>query len=75
MSVTQAILGFLCVLFLVMTFLTFSPEDSRSFWIYWFTAFVFVFFGYLIDVIFGAELSFVFDPNPENWRRKTDPQR
>jgi hypothetical protein len=36
---------------------------------------VFLSFGYLIDALFSKDLTFVFDPNPENWRRKTDPQR
>jgi len=31
-------------------------------------------FGYMIDVMFGVDLSFEFDPNADNWRRKTDPQ-
>jgi len=39
-----------------------------------FTAFVFVAFGYLVDVLFCANMTFVFDPNIENWKRKTDPQ-
>ena len=39
-----------------------------------FTALVFVFFGYMMDVLFCAENAFVFDPNIENWKRKTDPQ-
>jgi hypothetical protein len=39
-----------------------------------FTAFVFVSFGYLVDVMFCSHMTFVFDPNIENWKRKTDPQ-
>jgi hypothetical protein len=35
---------------------------------------VFFFFGYMIDVIFGTSLTFEFDPDADNWRRKTDPQ-
>ena len=35
---------------------------------------VFLFFGWLMDALFGAELSFVFDPSFDNWQRKTDPQ-
>jgi len=39
-----------------------------------FLVFTFLFFGFLMDRLFNADLSFVFDPNPENWRRKVDPQ-
>lgn len=36
--------------------------------------FAFFFFGYLLEKMFCADLTFVFDPNTDNWRRKTDPQ-
>jgi hypothetical protein len=30
--------------------------------------------GYLLAVLFGQHNAFVYDPSPENWRRRTDPQ-
>lgn len=75
MSVSQSILFVLMILTAIMVFLTYSPVDATNFWIYWCTAFVFVAFGYLVDVLFCAHMTFVFDPNIENWKRKTDPQR
>lgn len=38
------------------------------------TLLTFAVFGYLIDVLFSAQLTFVYDPNIENWARKTNPQ-
>lgn len=34
------------------------------------TVWVLLSFGYLMDVLFASSSSFVFDPNPENWRRR-----
>jgi hypothetical protein len=38
------------------------------------TVFIVLGFGYMMDIMFSQDLQFVYDPNPENWRRKTDPQ-
>ena len=38
------------------------------------TVWVLLSFGYMMDVLFASSSSFVFDPSPESWRRKTDPQ-
>lgn len=65
----------LIVLSIIMIFLTYSPSDPRYFWTYWCTIFVFLTFAYIIDMMFSADLSFVFDPNPDNWRRKVDPRK
>lgn len=59
----------------VLIFLTYSPSDPGHFWMYWCTLLVFLVFGYLMDMMFSADMAFVFDPNPDNWRRKTDPRR
>jgi hypothetical protein len=34
----------------------------------------FFFFGWLLERMFCEDLTFVFDPNTDNWRRKVDPQ-
>ena len=59
----------------VLIFLTYSPSDPRYFWMYWCTLLVFLVFGYLLDMMFSADMAFVFDPNPDNWRRKVDPRK
>ena len=74
MSVTQSILRILLVLAAAMCYATYTPSDPIYFWMYWATIFVFLAFGYLIDVMFSDQSSFVFDPNADNWRRKVDPQ-
>ena len=55
----------LLLLAAVMTYLTYTPSDPRYFWMYWCTIIVFLFFGYLMSALFGDEMSFVFDPNPD----------
>ncbi len=74
MSVTQSILRVLLVLSAAMIYATYTPSDPIYFWMYWCTIFVFLSFGYLIDVMFNDQMSFIFDPNADNWRRKADPQ-
>eukprot|EP00981_Chlorochromonas_danica_P000751 scaffold167_cov168-Ochromonas_danica.AAC.18 len=74
MGVIRDLLFVTMILAGIMVFLTYTPSDSRYFWTYWFLVFTFLFFGYLLDKLFCSDLVFVFDPNPENWRRKTDPQ-
>ena len=73
-SVTQWISFLLLTLSLVCLFATYSPADETYYWMYWATSALIFFFGYLVDVLFGAHLTFVYDPSPENWRRRTDPQ-
>ena len=74
MSIRQSFLGGLIALVAVITYLSYNPLDETNTWISWAVTLIFLLFGYLIDMMFSDDLAFVFDPNPENWRRKTDPQ-
>ena len=62
------------VLFTVITFMYYNPADDTAEWITPFVVLLFIFFGFLMDMLFSDDMSFVYDPNPNNWRRKTDPQ-
>jgi hypothetical protein len=73
-SVTQWITFFLFTLSLVCLFATYSPADETHYWAYFATSAVIFGVGYMVDVMFGQDLTFVYDPSPENWRRRTDPQ-
>jgi len=58
----------------IITYLSYNPLDEDNTWISWSVLLVFLSFGYLIDMMFSDSLAFVYDPNPENWRRKVDKQ-
>ena len=55
----------------LFTFIAFAASGSDT-WISWTIPMIFLSFGLLMDCMFSQESSFVFDPDAENWRRKTD---
>ncbi len=61
------------VLSVVLLFLSYSPTDESNTWAMFAVGVAFTGTGYLIATIFDNQ-SFVYDPNPENWRRRTDPR-
>jgi len=65
MGVVRNLLATLLILAGIMIFATYTPSDPRYFWMYWCTVWVFLAFGLLIETMFGDQMSFVFDPNPE----------
>jgi hypothetical protein len=65
MSFTRSLFTILLVLASAMIFATYTPSDPIYFWMYWCTIWVFLAFGFLIDLMFCDQISFVFDPNPD----------
>ena len=63
MGVLAYILRVCFILSAIMTFLTYTPADSKYFWIYWCAVSVFFFFGNLLEVMFTADSSFIYDPS------------
>ena len=63
MGVLSYILRVCFVLSAIMTFLTYTPSDSKYFWIYWCAVSVFFFFGNLLEIMFTADSSFIYDPS------------
>lgn len=70
----------LLVFFAACAYLTYSPDDTSYFWIYWvrkkaakamffilfrvqFTVFTLMGFGFIVDVLFCDQMSFLYDPN------------
>ena len=49
-------------------------DGSSDFWLFYATSSILFGSGLLVDWMFSGYSSFVYDPNPINWRRKTDPQ-
>jgi len=74
MSAVQTMLGALFAFSLLLLFVNFSPMDEYNTWIYFAVMAMLTGSGYLVAVIFGQHNTFVFDPSPDNWRRRTDPR-
>ena len=72
MSTIQTLLGTFLAVSVVFMFATFSPSDEDNFWMYWAVSAVLFGSGYLFAIMFGDQKNFVYDPSPENWRRKTN---
>jgi hypothetical protein len=60
----------LLILFVTIAFA--SSSSPSTVWVQWTTLCVLIFFAFLFDVAFTDDSSFIFDPDAENWRRKTE---
>ncbi|GMH64276.1 hypothetical protein TrRE_jg9795 [Triparma retinervis] len=60
-------------LLIFLIFIAFASAASpTTIWVQWTTLAVVVFFGLIFDMAFTDDSSFVFDPDADNWRRKTE---
>ena len=60
-------------LLIFLIFIAFASAASpTTMWVQWTTLAVVVFFGLIFDMAFTDDSSFVFDPDADNWRRKTE---
>lgn len=64
MAARHVFMAFLIVLFSFFAFAT------SLLWIQWTVLTVFIGFFLLFDLLFLDESAFVFDPDPDNWRRR-----
>ncbi|EJK58347.1 hypothetical protein THAOC_21542 [Thalassiosira oceanica] len=64
-------LGLMLFLSLV-AFASYHKGTGSTAWLQWLTLVIFLFFGYVFDVSFTNSSMFVFDPDADNWRRKTE---
>ena len=61
------------ILFLsLIAFASYHKGTGSTAWLQWVTVAIFIFFGYVFDKAFTNAGSFVFDPDADNWRRKTE---
>ena len=60
-------------LLIFLSFIAFASAASpTTIWVQWTTLAIIVFFALLFDLSFTDDSSFVFDPDADNWRRKTE---
>jgi len=70
-KVTRALILFLCFI----AFASYHKGTGSTAWLQWLTLIIFLVMGHVFDVTFTAENTFVFDPDADNWRRKTEAVR
>mmetsp|Transcript_22055 Transcript_22055/g.35865 ORF Transcript_22055/g.35865 Transcript_22055/m.35865 type:complete len:80 (+) Transcript_22055:151-390(+) len=64
------------ILFLsLVAFASHHMGTGSTAWLQWTTIVIFLFFGYVFDVAFTDSNMFMFDPDADNWRRKTEAVR
>jgi protein-S-isoprenylcysteine O-methyltransferase Ste14 len=60
------------LLFLILfAFASYHEGSGSTLWLQWLSIVAIMIFMFLFDVAFTSESSFLFDPDAENWRRKT----
>jgi hypothetical protein len=59
------------VLFLLILLAFASYSQGTVAWLQWTTAIAIFFFMFVFDLTFTNDSNFIFDPDAENWRRKT----
>jgi hypothetical protein len=72
MNARQKIEAFLIVLFAFIAFAAYHEGTGSTAWIQWLTVVVLLFYTFVFDMSFSGDSTFVFDPDADNWRRKTE---
>ena len=70
-KVTRSLILFLSFI----AFASYHKGTGSTAWLQWLTLIIFLIMGHVFDVAFTAENTFVFDPDADNWRRKTEAVR
>eukprot|EP00551_Chaetoceros_affinis_P000193 CAMPEP_0203644742 /NCGR_PEP_ID=MMETSP0088-20131115/10090_1 /ASSEMBLY_ACC=CAM_ASM_001087 /TAXON_ID=426623 /ORGANISM="Chaetoceros affinis, Strain CCMP159" /LENGTH=76 /DNA_ID=CAMNT_0050501335 /DNA_START=120 /DNA_END=350 /DNA_ORIENTATION=+ len=72
MNSRQKIEFALILLFAFVAFASYHPGTGSVAWIQYTTVTIMLVFGLFFDISFTDESSFIFDPDADNWRRKTE---
>eukprot|EP00553_Chaetoceros_curvisetus_P005106 CAMPEP_0204613674 /NCGR_PEP_ID=MMETSP0717-20131115/1600_1 /ASSEMBLY_ACC=CAM_ASM_000666 /TAXON_ID=230516 /ORGANISM="Chaetoceros curvisetus" /LENGTH=75 /DNA_ID=CAMNT_0051626165 /DNA_START=90 /DNA_END=317 /DNA_ORIENTATION=+ len=71
MNTRQKINAVLILLLIFLSFMSYHKTGSTG-WLQYATLGVMFTFGLLFDVAFTDKTAFIFDPDADNWRRKTE---
>eukprot|EP00586_Coscinodiscus_wailesii_P006681 CAMPEP_0172480108 /NCGR_PEP_ID=MMETSP1066-20121228/5052_1 /TAXON_ID=671091 /ORGANISM="Coscinodiscus wailesii, Strain CCMP2513" /LENGTH=76 /DNA_ID=CAMNT_0013241131 /DNA_START=152 /DNA_END=382 /DNA_ORIENTATION=- len=63
---------FLMLFLSLIAFATYHEGTGSVQWIQWVTFITLIFYTFVFDVSFTDESMFIFDPDADNWRRKTE---
>eukprot|EP00560_Eucampia_antarctica_P002024 CAMPEP_0197834390 /NCGR_PEP_ID=MMETSP1437-20131217/22115_1 /TAXON_ID=49252 ORGANISM="Eucampia antarctica, Strain CCMP1452" /NCGR_SAMPLE_ID=MMETSP1437 /ASSEMBLY_ACC=CAM_ASM_001096 /LENGTH=76 /DNA_ID=CAMNT_0043439003 /DNA_START=114 /DNA_END=344 /DNA_ORIENTATION=+ len=72
MNLRQKIQVTLALFFIFIAFASYHKGTGSTAWIQWTTLVVFIMFGLVFDLTFTDDSMFLFDPDADNWRRKTE---
>jgi len=62
----------LIIFFSFVSFASWHEGTGSTAWLQWLSLVVLLAFSYIFDVSFTDDSMFVFDPDADNWRRKTE---
>ena len=72
MNTRQQIQAILIVVVAFLAFASYHAGTGNTGWIQWTTLDVMLLFSWIFDLSFTDDSSFLFDPDADNWRRKTE---
>jgi len=72
MNLRQRIQVLLILFFTLIAFASYHPNTGSTAWMQWATLVVMLFFSFVFDLAFTDDSNFLFDPDADNWRRKTE---
>jgi hypothetical protein len=71
-NLRQRTLATLIIFFTFIAFASYHPGTGSVAWLQWTTLVVVLFFTLSFDMSFTDDSNFLFDPDADNWRRKTE---
>ena len=71
MNLRQKLQVFILLLLVLFAFASYQPGTGGTMWLQWLSIITVSVFMLFFDCAFTADSQFIFDPDAENWRRKT----
>ena len=71
MNLRQRIQIVIILLLILFTFASYHKGTGSTVWLQWLTVLWMAAFMFVFDLAFTNDSQFIFDPDAENWRRKT----
>jgi O-antigen ligase len=71
MNFRQRIQALLLLILILITFAAYQFNTGSTMYLQWLTVVVFLGFTFVFDLMFTNDKTFLFDPDADNWRRKT----
>jgi len=72
MEIRQKVQLILLIFITFVAFASYHAGTGSTAWMQYATVAVMLAFGFVFDLAFTDDSSFVFDPDADNWRRKTE---
>ena len=72
MNYRQNVQALLLTFFIFVAFASYHEGTGSTAWLQYTTLSIFLFFTLTFDLSFSGESNFLFDPDADNWRRKTE---